>query len=263
VDSGSGAFDISSLPTDPATLAQELEAGTTRIPDLDRLPSGEISVNPGFARAVVLLVGPTVGASPSFWSALLNAMAAMKGVSALGNVTTHSGSTGLGFSAQSGLGQITIVLSPSTGTLLEARNLQDPALEEGSGEAFVNSADPHGIASEGGSTKNVVGWLDPITGPTVVDSLPNAVQRQLPPTSTTTGFIQAETHTGVTVAQLVSLTRQLRQLSGSPLPGFSGIENPPVWLFTVATHGTTGDENRVAAVMKQSGLFAYVHENSG
>jgi hypothetical protein len=261
VGGGTGVFDISSLPTDPATLAQELEAGTTGIPGLDQLPSSETGTNPGFGRAVALLVGPTVGASPSFWSALLNAMATMKGVSALGNVTTHSGSTGLGFTAQTGPTQITIVLSPSTGTLLEARNFQDVALQ-GSGSAFVNGADPHGIASEGGSSKNVVAWLDPITSPTVVDSLPNSVQRQLPPPSTATGLIQAETHAGVTQAQLVTLTRQLRQLPGSPLPAFSSVENPPVWLFTVTMHGTSGDENHVEAVMRQTGLFAYVQQNA-
>lgn len=261
VGGGTGVFDISSLPTDPTTLARQLEAGTTGIPGLDQLPSNETGTNPGFGRAVALLVGPTVGASPSFWSALLNAMATMKGVSALGNVTTHSGSTGLGFTAQAGPTQITIVLSPSTGTLLEARNFQDVALQ-GSSSAFANSADPHGIASEGGSSKNVVAWLDPITSHTVVDSLPNSVQRQLPPPSTATGLIQAETHAGVTQAQLVTLTRQLRQLPGSPLPAFSSVENPPAWLFTVTMHGTSGDENHVEAIMRQTGLFAYVQQNA-
>lgn len=262
VGGGAGAFDISSLSTNPATLAQELESGTTGITGLDQLPSSEAGVNPGFGRAVALLVGPTVGASAPFWSALLNAMATMKGVSALGNVSTHSGSTGLGFTAQAGLTQITIVLSSSTGTLLEARNFQDVALQ-GSGSAFVNGADPDGIASQGGSTKNVVAWLDPLTSPAVVNSLPDSVQRQLPPVSSTTGFIQAETHTGVTLAQLTLLQRKIRELSGGPLPGYSSIGNPPVWIFTVAMHGTSGDEDHVVSVMRQSGLFAYVNKNSG
>jgi hypothetical protein len=265
VGGGSGVFDISSLPTDPKKLAQELEEGTTGIPDLDQLPSLQTGANPDFARAVAILVGPTVGASPSFWSALLNAMATMKGVSSLGTVTTHSGSTGLGFTAQAGLGQITIVLSPSMGALLEARNFQDPALQ-GSAQAFVERADPHGIASEGGSSKIVVDWLDPITSPTVVDSLPNSVQRQLPPTSTATGLIQAETKARVMGSQLVSLARQLRQLPGEPVPAFSSFESfetPSVWIFTVTMHGTSGDEHRVEAVMRHTGLFAYVQQNAG
>jgi hypothetical protein len=262
VGGGTGAFDISSLSTDPATLAQELEAGTTGITGLDQLPSSEVGANPGFGRAAALLVGPTVGASPPFWSALLNAMATMKGVSALGDVLTHSGTTGLGFMAQAGLTQITIVLSPSTGALLEARNFQDVALQ-GSGSAFVNGADPDGIASQGGSTKSVFAWLDPLTSPTVVNSLPNSVQRQLPRVSATTGFIQAETHPGVTVAQLTSLQRQIRELPGAPLPGYSSVGIPPVWIFTVAMHGTNSDEDRVVVVMRQSGLFAYVNKNSG
>ena len=262
VGGGTGAFDISSLPTDPTTLAQELEAGTTGIKGLDQLPSSETGANPGFGRAVALLVGPTVGGSPQFWSALLNAMATMKGVSALGTVSTHSASSGLGFTAQAGLTQVTIVLSPSTGTLLEARNFQDVALQA-SGSAFVNGADPHGIGSQGGSTKNVVAWLDPLTSPAVVDSLPHSVQRQLPPVSSTTGFIQAETHASVTMAQLTSLQRQIRELPGGPLPGYSGVGNSPVWIFTVAMHGSSSDEDRVVSVMKQSGLFAYVNRNSG
>jgi hypothetical protein len=185
----------------------------------------------------------------------------MTGVSDLGSVTTHSGSTGVGFTADDGPTQITIVLSPSTGSLLEARNFQDPALL-GPETVFVNAADPHGIASEGGSSRIVVAWLDPTTTPSVVDSLPNSVQRQLPPLSTATGLIQAETRPGVTQGQLLSFARELRQLQGSPLPAFSN-PNPPVWLFTVTMHGTRDDENHVLAVMRQAGLFAYVQRNAG
>ena len=262
VGGGTGVFDISSLPSNPKTLAQELEAGTTGIPGLDQLAPFQSGVNPDFARAVAILVGPTVGGSPSFWSALLNAMATMKGVSSLGTVTTHSGSTGLGFTAQAGLGQMSIVLSPSTGALLEATNFQDPALE-GSSQGFVNEVAPHGIAAEGGSSKIVVDWLDPMTSPTVVDSLPNSVQRQLPPSSTATGLIQAKTKAGVTEQQLVALARQLRRLPGGPLPAFSSFEPPSVWIFTATMHGTSGDENRVEAVMRQTGLFVYVQRNAG
>ena len=61
---------------------------------------------------------------------------------------------------------------------------------------------------------------------------------------------------------LVTLTRQLRQLLGSPLPAFSSVENPHVWLFTVTMHGTSSDGNHVEAVMMQTGLFAYVQQNA-
>ena len=63
--------------------------------------------------------------------------------------------------------------------------------------------------------------------------------------------------------QLVSLARQLLQLPGEPLPAFSNFESPSVWIFTVTMHGTSGDENRVEAVMRHAGLFADVQQNAG
>ena len=102
----------------------------------------------------------------------------MSGVTSLGHVTTHSGETGLGFAAPSGLGQITLVLSPSSGKLLEAGNVEDQVLEgaEGPGQAFANMADPHGFAFKGGGEKSIVRWLDPIASPTVVNSIPSSLR---------------------------------------------------------------------------------------
>jgi hypothetical protein len=262
VGDGAGAFDISSLPTAPALLAKQLETGTTKISGLNKLPFYGSGEDAGFARAAVLLVGPTVGGSPAFWSGLLGAMATMNGVTALGHVTTHAGATGLGFSAPSGLGRITLVLSPSSGKLLEARNVEDQVLEgsEGPGQAFANMTDPHGFAFEGGGEKSIVTWLDPIASPTVVNSIPQSIQNQLGPYSNATGYIRAETNPGVTQDQLFSLMANLRQLPGSPFASFSGAGNEATKSFQVAMHGDSAQEMRVEAAMKASGLFAHIRQ---
>ena len=259
---GSGAFDISSLPTAPALLAKQLETGTTKISGLNSLPFYGSSKDSGFARAAVLLVGPTVGGSPAFWSGLLGAMATMNGVTSLGHVTTHSGATGLGFSAPSGLGQITLVLSPSSGKLLEARNIEDQVLEgsEGPGQAFADMTNTHGFAFEGGGEKSIIRWLDPIASPTIVNSIPRSLQNQLGPYSNATGYIEAETNPGVTQNQLFTLLANLRELPGSPFASFSGAGNKATKSFQVAMHGDTAEENRVEAVMKASGFFAHISQ---
>ena len=264
VGNGSGAFDISSLPNDPTLLAKQLEMGTTKISGLNNLPFYGSSKVAGFARAAVLLIGPTVGGSPAFWSGLLRAMATMSGVTSLGHVTTHSGETGLGFAAPSGLGQITLVLSPSSGKLLEARNVEDQVLEgaEGPGQAFANMADPHGFAFKGGGEKSIVRWLDPIASPTVVNSIPSSLQNQLGPYSNATGYIRAETNPGVTQNQLFSLMADLRQLPGSPFASFSGAGNEATKSFQVVMHGDSAQENRVEAIMKGSSLFAHIGQRS-
>jgi hypothetical protein len=264
VGNGAGAFDISSLPTAPALLAKQLEAGTTKIPGLNNLPFDGRGKDAGFARAAALLIGPTVGGSPAFWSGLLGAMATMNGVTSLGHVTTHAGATGLGFSAPSGLGQITLILSPSSGKLLEARNIDDQVLEgsEGPGQAFANMKDPHGFAFEGGGEKSIVRWLDPIASPTIVNSIPRSLQKQLGPYSNGTGYIRAETNPGVTDKQLFPLLATLGQLPGSPLASFSGAGNIAIKSFQVIMHGDSAEENRVEAVMKASGLFAHISQRT-
>jgi hypothetical protein len=261
VGNGSGAFDISSLPTAPALLAKQLEAGTTKISGLNNLPFDGSGKDAGFARAAVLLVGPTVGGSPAFWSGLLGAMATMNGVTSLGHVTTHSGASGLGFTAPSGLGQITLVLSPSSGKLLEARNIEDQVLEGTDGpQAFANMADPQGFALEGGGEKSIVRWLDPIGNPTVVDSIPRSIQKQLGPYSNATAYIRAETNPGVTDKQLFPLLATLSRLPGPPSASFSGAGNMATKSFQVVMHGDSAQENRVEAVMRASGLFAHISQ---
>ena len=82
------------------------------------------TTSPHSAERSRLLVGPTFGGTPALWSALLRAMATMPGVALLGTETAQSGATGVALAGATGEGyRTTIILSPSTGGLLEARNL--------------------------------------------------------------------------------------------------------------------------------------------
>jgi hypothetical protein len=156
-------IDVSSLPTDPSTLAQELESGTTGIPALDQMLPDEAAPNPGFQRAAMLLIGPTLGATPQFESNLYQAIALLPGVTALGPITTHAGETGQGFASGPGSGQSIIVVDPSTGRLLEVRGLDDSGSLSsiagnflGSGPMMVNKY------------SDQLQWLDPIGSPSVI-----------------------------------------------------------------------------------------------
>jgi hypothetical protein len=133
-----------------------------------------------FQRAVLLLAEPTVGGTPQFWSALLRAMSTFPGVTLLGTETTHSGATGLAFAGQNDSVQAVVVLSPATGALLEARNINVYSFES----LYTNlqtSFFPVAEKSSGGGIAAAFQWLDPIGTPSVVDSVPPAFG-QVPPT---------------------------------------------------------------------------------
>lgn len=117
VDDVQSPIDVSDLPVDPGSLAQVLAAG--------RLGTGPLALQGAgavFERAARLLVGPTVGMTPSLASALLRVMAEQPGVQLLGTVTDHEGRIGTGIAMPSGVhaGVNEVVVDPSTGVLLEA-----------------------------------------------------------------------------------------------------------------------------------------------
>ncbi len=157
-------MDVSGLPTDPSQLAQELESGTTGIPAIDQLTFDQADAGIAFQRAAVLLLGPTVGSTPAFESALFQALALLPGVTSLGTTTTHDGQTGIGFAAASQAGQSAMVVDPTTGRLLELRNLDDTSALTSLAELYVTG--PLKVSSY--STQ--LQWLDPVGVPTVVQS---------------------------------------------------------------------------------------------
>ncbi len=243
---GSGALDVASLPTDPAALAQALETGTTGIPALDQPFLGKHNYLTPFGRAVMLLVGPTLGATPALWSALLQAMATMPGVLLLGTETTHTGATGVGLAGSTGEGyRTTIVLSPSTGTLLEARNLL----------VFQLLA---GLPNIGVLT---IEWLDPTAIPQVVDAnaLPSSLAGQVP-----TGIVSAVTNPGVTLHHWNAwLSSVLPELPEDTSAGAAETSTPGVYGVSVVTHTPDPDVARIERVFQGSGLFHNIRSAKG
>jgi hypothetical protein len=235
-----GVLDVAQLPTDPGALAQALETGTTGISALDQplVPGYHRYLTP-FGRAVVLLVGPTLGATPSLWSALLRAMATMPGVDLIGNEPTHGGTTGVALAGATGVGtgegdRATIILSSSTGALLEARNVWVTSLQAGTGFGVL-----------------AIQWLDPAGIPQVVDSsmLPSSLAGQVP-----TGIVSAVINPGVTL-------NRWDDWMGSVLPNLSAgaalTSTPGVYDVWTVTFTPDPDVARIKRLFQESG---FVHE---
>ena len=234
---GLGTLDVAQLPTDPAALAQVIESGTTGISALDQ-PHHYLTP---FGRSVALLVGPTFGATPALWSALLRAMATMPGVALLGTEITHSGATGLALAGATGEGyRTTIILSPSTGALLEARNLLVGQLIAGL---------PFGVLT--------IQWIDPAGTPQVVDAgmLPSSLAGQVP-----TGIVSAVTNPGITLdhwnAWLHSVLPNLS--AGAALTSTSG-----VYRVSVVTHTPNPDIASIKRLFQVSGLVHGIRSAKG
>ena len=241
-----GALDVAHLPTDPTALARELETGSTGIPALDApLPGNRPYLTP-FGRAVTLLVGPTLGATPALWSALLRAMATMPGVAFLGTETTHSGATGAALAGATGEGyRTTIVLSPSTGALLEAKNLLDLQLLAGLPSIGVVA----------------IQWLDPVGTPEVVPTsmLPSSLAGQVP-----TGIVSAVTNPGVTLDRWNAWLRSvLPELPGHSSAAAAATGTPGVYDVSVVTHSPDPDVARISGLFQTSGLLHRIRSAEG
>ena len=251
--SGSGTTDVSSLATDPSTLAHELATGTTGISGLDEVGSG--SSNPGFQRAVALLLGPLTGTTPAFNSALYDALALLPGIQALGSTTSQTGSTGLGFETAGSklFGPTIIVVDPATGALLEARNL---ALPYNPISDFVPfNLGTHGVSAAGSKIQ----WLDPIGSPTVVDtaSIPPFLRPNPPPTA----VIVAIGKRGVSAIPLNDLQGELYARFGASAAGYSAATGGGIMTFTF--DGPRSQVQNCAKALRHSDLIASVKVNYG
>jgi hypothetical protein len=238
---GVGVMNVSSLPTGPAALARDIETARTGNPALNQSfeqaaptnePKGGPEYDKAFERASLLLIGPTVGATPEFREALLNALPTIPGVRSLGETSTSSGRTGLGFSAKNILGTTTVVVDPQTGALLEARNTDD--------DAFI-------LAPQ----VNVdIQWLDPTGTPKVVGhgSLPPGAILRSPPNQAVNVTFKAEATFRKQNALLMPLDRDLVGLSSS------GDE-----LHTqIDFNGTRQQQRALAAALRKSHLVSKV-----
>lgn len=105
-------FNVSSLPTDPTTLAKLLASGDTGIPRLDQISGSD----PTFARAIALLFTPVVGLTPALEAATFQVLEALPEV----QVTSSHDELGRNAVVISVPGTAAHVLvDPSTGQPLE------------------------------------------------------------------------------------------------------------------------------------------------
>ena len=195
----------------------------------------------------MLLVGPTFGATPALWSALLRAMATMPGV-ALSRHRNHTqrGPPGWRLAGATGLGyRTTIILSPSTGALLEARN-------------FLVFQLLAGLSTFGVVT---IQWLDPAGIPQVVDAtmLPSSLAGQVP-----TGIVSAVTDPGVTLDRWDAwLELRPPRVAGRPLSRCRATSTPGVYGVSVITLTPDPDVARIKRLFQGSGLVHGIRSAEG
>jgi hypothetical protein len=220
---------------------------------LDQLLSDEAAPNPGFQRAAMLLIGPTVGSTPQFTAALYQAIAQLPGVTALGPTTAHDGETGQGYASGPGSGQSTIVVDPSTGRLLEVSGLDD--------SNSLSSIAGNYLGDGGAMTVNEYSaqlqWLDPTGSPSVISL------SDLP--ATLPVYVFATTRSGLTYDQALTPVHQVAQpyfdnfkSDQSELTDPSNTNSPGLFQWSFAGPGPIVDQFMQA--LRASGLFATVSE---
>ncbi len=255
-------IDVSTITHDPATLATQLEDGTTGIQSIDRQYAGYEPANvASFVRLTALLVGPTSGQWSGFGQEVLKTMALIPGVISLGSMTSHSGADGLAFTTRADVTlnpmtgaessysspPPTVILDPSNGALLEARNFDVPRLPQPVSQDFVNG--PSAPVSTQGVTFGVTTqWIDPVAAPGVIqrDALPAWVK--------TFHVIRATTIGSATDLQVSAVIDRLPRSAS----GFRDDSAPgPGETFWFAIAGTAADEAMVST-LRASGVFASI-----
>ncbi len=245
-------IDVSSLPSDPPALAQQLESGATGIPALDQLLPDLAAPNPGFQRAAMLLIGPTLGATPQFESTLYQAIALLPGVTALGPMTTHNGESGQGYASGPGSGQSTIIVDPSTGRLLEVRGLDD---SDSLSSIAINYLGPGPMLVDQYSDQLL--WLDPIGTPTVIalSDLPAGLPV----------YVFATTRPGLSYDDAIGPVRQVTEPFLRLFNSNQGVISDPTnvnssGLFQWSFAGPGPVVEQFIQALRASGLFASVSE---
>jgi hypothetical protein len=237
---GVGVMNVSSLPTKPAELLRDIVTTRTGNAALDQSldqgapvsePNGGPKYDRAFERVSLLLIGPTTGASPAFRTALLAVLPRLPGVRSLGQVTTQSGATGIGFSGTTLVGTTSVIVNPTSGLLLEIRNTDDAVFDRGS----------------------PVQWVDPISTPMIIDraALPPGVRFGTPPNEQVNAvFRQQETRKlfGRVEAVVSQLTRGYSAVSDS-----GGGRNE-----RIDFRGTKAQQEALAAGLRKTALFSKV-----
>ncbi len=256
VNSGAdGMFPIldgSQLPHDPATLATELQSGptgrgSTGIPEVDGAALETPADEAAFSRLTLLLVGPIAGGWPGLGQELLRTMALLPGVVPLGTSTTNSGKEGLAFTSdpQPGVAIPVVVLDPSSGSMLEARDLDMMLLTSGAWDFVGSSSAP--VANDGGGYGLTAQWIDPVAPPGIVD------QASLPSWTSDIHIVEAVLKPTTTSAQVSALAQPFLAQGET----WAGSENQSGTLIAndITVNGTSADERTLVAALTASGLF--------
>jgi hypothetical protein len=264
-------IDVSTITHDPATLATQLQDGTTGIPTLDDLPVGGPENGAGaenaagFIRLTRLLVGPTSGQWSGFGQEVLQTMALLPGVISVGTSTAHSGKSGPAFSVKPTVQTIpeggspssvltsppAVVLDPQTGSLLEARNVPIPVLQVAL-QNLVGTSDA--ARAQGDGYEAVTEWIDPVASLSVVD------QSALPSWIGTIHIVEAVALPSTTQQQVVQAMKPFSgSLETSPIPSSSsGTPDAGQTVYDLTFTGTAASVAPVVAALNASGLFASV-----
>jgi hypothetical protein len=256
---GGGVVNVAGLSTDPGTLAHELETGTTGIAAIDDAGPPTDGSN-GLVRGAQLLLGPTTGSSPALTAAVYRALALMPGITQLGELTTHAGTTGLGFASTSPyFGKREIIVDPSTGRLLELRNISGtiPYMAMSTGISHSYPEPDRTPGSTVGGSGNVE-WIDPVGDPTVAPSLPSHLAAQLP---LLTAQVTA-TETPGTYRSTNDLQSQLDNEFGHQLDGGPSLLDGALVLY-LDFSGPPSQVPDLVAAIRDSGLFQSVVETAG
>ena len=257
-----GPIDVSSITHDPATLANELENGSTGISDIDHYAAGEPAHVVGFLRLTDLLVGPLKGQWPGFGREILQTMALLPGIESLGPLISHSGTQGPAFSMPTQVvlnptsgtetGSFTaptVILDGSTGALLEVRNFDYPVLGSAA-EDFVGSSSAL-VFSEGVGYGTTAEWIDPGSGLQAID------QSSLPAWIGTFHIIEAVTPASTTESQL---SDEIDPFLGHGNSSFSDSDTPSAGetTYDITIMGSLASAESVVNTLTSSGLFLSV-----
>ncbi|MGA3147682.1 MAG: hypothetical protein ABSF33_09410 [Acidimicrobiales bacterium] len=269
---GIGAVNVSSLTSDPALLATQLQSGATGIPGLDQ---GAKTGNQGFEEAVALLTGPITGKPASFGATLYKAIALIPGIEKLGNTTTRTGQVGLGFAGDTFSGRVVIVIDPSTGTLLEVQDgsvralppvLNAPVLTS---DLYPPSVNP---ITQGFSVAAQVKWSDSSGARSVVPASALPSDLQPPPTPVavmvatakpTIGGLTNLTSTARLNDPVDVLERQLDAKLGDPGGGGGLAPIPGAEKLYLVFTGSKTQVDSWAQALRSSGMFVSVEVDWG
>ena len=264
-------IDVTGITHDPATLATELQDGTTGISTIDGLPvggpenwAGAKNVA-GFIRLTRLLVGPTSGQWSGFGQEMLETMALLPGVVSMGTSTAHSGQAGLAFSVNSTMQPMpgsgsepsalssppTVILDPQTGSLLEVRNLPIALLQEALQNLVESSA---AVRAHGDSSEAVTEWIDPVAPLSVID------QSAVPSWISSIHIIEAVALPSTTQQQVVQAMKPFPgALATTTVPtSKSNLPDAGQTVYDLTTEGAAANVGAVVAALDASGLFASV-----